>query len=204
MSNFFDDLEQEATRQKEQVDTSVLAPLLEQLDGYTAPEIPFDVEPTVEYLEKTLGKYPSIATLEAVVKVFKARMDEAKQKVYEILTDLGLSEATTASGKRVKIVEHVSPKILEETSFYTWLNENGYGDMVKTALDFGKGEFSSKVRQALDNAGAVYVEKQAVHPQTLKAWVKRQLDAENTTGLQQLPDESILKVTRFKTAEVKK
>ena len=66
-------------------------------------------------------------------------------------------------------------------SAYKWLRDNGYGDLIKNeiAVPFGRGEDerANDLLKTLVNNGYEPNQKTVVHPQTLKAFVKEQLES---------------------------
>ena len=62
-----------------------------------------------------------------------------------------------------------------------WLRDNGHEDLIKNTIsvNFGRGEdeSASKLREALNNEGSSYTDKTGVHSQTLKAFVREQVES---------------------------
>lgn len=69
----------------------------------------------------------------------------------------------------------------KESEAFSWLHENGHGDLVKTVVSasFGMGERedAEKVEKAISKLGIDYNSKLSVHPATLKSFVKTELEA---------------------------
>lgn len=76
-----------------------------------------------------------------------------------------------------------SAKIPEdkEIEAFTWLHDQGHGDIVKTqitvALGMGERELAEQVEHAIADAGADYSSKLSVHPATLKSFVKSEVES---------------------------
>lgn len=97
------------------------------------------------------------------------------------MEELGLKKITLSSGEVISTKLEVYASISEAMKgpAYKWLDDNGFGGLIKTEV---KAEFG---REELEEAKALLAElegqqydcgiKQAVAPQTLKAWLKEQL-----------------------------
>lgn len=104
------------------------------------------------------------------------------------LKNLGIKEITLASGAKISLIDVISASITEENreAAHDWLRTNGHGDIIKNnvTLSFGKGEDEIAKKLvlhliALRDKGETRFgdlqQKEAVHPSTLKAFVKGQL-----------------------------
>jgi hypothetical protein len=64
---------------------------------------------------------------------------------------------------------------------FQWFETNGHGDLVKSVIEivFGMQEFEKRLRvmKLLDDNGIEYWNNESVHHMTLKAFVKRELQA---------------------------
>ena len=122
-----------------------------------------------------------VAELEDTLKEKK----EAARKLSEediplFLAEKGLSSITLDNGTEVKVSEEVRPgvKVADRPYVYSWLRDNGYGDIIKNnvSVSFGMGEDSQaiKLKAAIQDLGMVGSEKEDVHYQTMKAFVTEQ------------------------------
>lgn len=63
---------------------------------------------------------------------------------------------------------------------HAWLRDHGHADLIKHTLKaaFGKGEeeLALAVRRAMEKEGALVQDQEAVHPQTLKAFLREQIE----------------------------
>lgn len=90
-----------------------------------------------------------------------------------------------SDGSSVEVVEDIQSSITKEKEgeAFAWLRTNGHGDLIKNQIkvDFGRGEdnMAGLIREKIDELGLSASEKQAVHPQTLKAFVREQINAGN-------------------------
>jgi hypothetical protein len=99
-----------------------------------------------------------------------------------LLAEHGLSELRMADGSKVTVSTVISASISRERSndAHGWLRDKGFGDLIKNtvAVTFGKGEddkAQTLVRE-LDGNGFNVDQKEGVHPSTLKAFCKEQIE----------------------------
>jgi hypothetical protein len=63
---------------------------------------------------------------------------------------------------------------------HEWLRDNGFGDLIKNtvSVNFGKGEDdkAGELIKGLEDSGYNVDQKEAVHPSTLKAFCKEQIE----------------------------
>ena len=104
----------------------------------------------------------------------------SEEDIPQFLAEKGLSSITLDNGTEVKITEEVRPgvKVANRPYVYSWLRDNGYGDLIKSnvSVSFGMGEDSQaiKLKAAIQDLGMVSNEKEDVHYQTMKAFVTEQ------------------------------
>jgi len=104
----------------------------------------------------------------------------SEEDIPQFLAEKGLSSLTLDNGTQVKITEEVRPgvKVADRPYVYSWLRDNGYGDLIKNnvSVSFGMGEDSQaiKLKAAIQDLGMVGSEKEDVHYQTMKAFVTEQ------------------------------
>lgn len=106
----------------------------------------------------------------------------------DMLKALGIKDFTLLSGAKISLYDIISASITDDNRepAHEWLREHGHGDIIKNnlTLSFGKGEddFAKKItedllqmrRDGLIKFGDL-VQKEDVHPQTLKAFVKTKI-----------------------------
>lgn len=98
------------------------------------------------------------------------------------LAEHGLTELKMADGSKVTVSSFVTASITREKSdaAHQWLRERGFGDLIKNtvSVNFGKGEDEKAVElvDTLSNMGLDADQKEAVHPSTLKAFIKEQVE----------------------------
>jgi hypothetical protein len=146
--------------------------------------------PTVR--ERLEAMVSALRFAQAAYTAAQLAAEEAKAEVRRIETEslpdlmqeFGLKEARMSDGTLLTVSEDVDAAVTEErmAAALAWLTPRGYDGIVKTKLsvDFGRGE-----REAAEAAARVLSEecslhadlKLAVHPQTLKAFVRERLAA---------------------------
>jgi hypothetical protein len=115
----------------------------------------------------------------------KAQLDLAHvsgEALPAALAEHGLTELKMADGSKVTVATVISANISKERSeaAHEWLRDNGFGDLIKNtvAVNFGKGEDDKAVElvKELEGEGFAVDQKEAVHPSTLKAFCKEQIE----------------------------
>lgn len=152
-----------------------------------------------EELSASLAQMPpdeglrQVADLVAEYQAWSAQeerlLDEAKEAgkrkryygekaIPEAMAALGLSGVTLDTGQKVFVEPMVYIDIREENrpAAYRWMEENGYGELIKTEVfaQFGRGDrnLAQAAIETLQEAGFAPECKESVHPQTLRAWAK--------------------------------
>jgi len=101
----------------------------------------------------------------------------------EAMAALGMESLKLSDGTKVDITTFYSARIPEGRSdeAFNWLRENNFGSLIKRDITckFGKGEekAAEELVMRLDALGYAFNDKTSVHPQTLKAFVKEQMEA---------------------------
>lgn len=120
--------------------------------------------------------------LEAKLKIAKADvLRTEREDLPALMEEVGLKEVTLEDGSVIKIVGDVSAGITAKTktAALDWLLKNNFGGLIKTniAVSFGRGE-RDEAEKARDDLTGKYSDvalSEAVHPATLKSFVKEQL-----------------------------
>lgn len=124
------------------------------------------------------------------VESLEKRLKDAKDKARRIteidipekMMTLGISQLRLDSGEVVSIDTFYSCSIPESAKVgaYTWLEENGYGALIKGEFKIstkkGETELKKKAIEVLNEAGLPYTFKESVHPMTLKSFVREYMD----------------------------
>ncbi|MEN8703163.1 MAG: hypothetical protein ABF286_03280 [Polaribacter sp.] len=128
--------------------------------------------------------------VEDTEKLLKEQQEESRRLSEEVVPTLmqqaGVSKLTLDDGTSVEVSPYYYAKIQEakKEEAFRWLRENNYGDLIKNNLSvsFGKGEDSNavKLKTELESKGLVVDQKQDVHWQTLRGFVKEQIEKNKT------------------------
>lgn len=116
-------------------------------------------------------------------KAKAARLRTEREDLPMLMEELGLSELTLDSGERITLKEDVFANITEvrAAAAMRWLTENNFSGIIKTQLkvDFARAEYDEALTalNLLKEEGYQPELKEGVHPQTLKAFVREQLEA---------------------------
>ena len=141
---------------------------------------------------KTLSdKVIELKNLEDEVKNAEESLSKLKEKtryisqieVPKMMEEMHVTKLKLKDGEIIEIKKiygaSISPDNQEKA--FTWLRNNGLGDIIKNdiTVTFGRGEDNKAATYAVLARGQGYepVQKIGVHPQTLKAVVRERLEA---------------------------
>jgi hypothetical protein len=153
------------------------------------------------YARETSGGAPAdltrlaeLAEKQAAAELAVKRAEDALQKAQdelrkiaegelpELMDSLGLEEFRTATGLKIEVKEMIRASIPKprEAEAFAWLRANNHDALIKRSLvvSFGKGEDdeANTLGTQLTEEGYSFDDKQAVHAQTLSAFVREQLE----------------------------
>ena len=141
---------------------------------------------------KTLSdKVIELKNLEDEIKNAEESVSKLKEKAktlseYELpkmMEEMHITKLKLKDGESVEIKKVYSGSILPENQegAFTWLRENGLGDIIKNdiTVTFGRGEDNkaSEYATLAQGQGFEPVQKVGVHPMTLKAVVRERLES---------------------------
>ena len=119
-----------------------------------------------------------------------AVLKEAARKLSEeiipgILLGCGIETIKLDNGMKVSVSKFYSAKIPDERKdeAFKFLEDSGNDSIIKSEVDmtFGKGEeereLEKKAVALLTESGIPFEQKRGIHPQTLKAFVKEQIES---------------------------
>ena len=128
--------------------------------------------------------------VETIQKSLKEAEEESRRLSEEVIPTLmqqaGVSSIKLDNGTSVEVSPYYYAKISEDrkAEAFQWLRENNHGDLIKNnvSVSFGKGEDSNAVnlKSELEAKGLVVDQKQDVHWQTLRGFVKEQIEKNKT------------------------
>ena len=96
--------------------------------------------------------------------------------------EMGMSEVKMENGDKITVKPfyrgHISKT--NKDSAYKWLREHNHGDLIKNEvkITFGKGEDANaaQVKEDLNNKGYSFTDREAIHPQSLSAFIREQTE----------------------------
>lgn len=106
------------------------------------------------------------------------------------MQELGIESLTLDTGQKLSIKQEVYASIPESSraDAYQWLNDNGFGGLIKVEVTtmFAKGEAekAAELYEELRDKGLQSEFFENVHAQTLKAFLKEQINAGNPVPLE--------------------
>lgn len=143
-----------------------------------------DLSQLAEYAELQLSLEGQIEAAEARLKELKdSHYKVSEQMIPEKMTACGMSEFKLTNGRKITVKKFYSASITDENrkAAFDWLNENDFMDIVKhniaIPLARGEDEKCTAITESLTQMGVAYIDEQKIHPQTLKAFVKEQVES---------------------------
>lgn len=105
------------------------------------------------------------------------------REIPDAMREIGVEQFLTSTGLNVSLKKFYGASISSEHEIeaFRWLRQQGHGSLIKVQLDarFDKGK-EGAAREAVklvEGLASSLVVKESVHPTTLKAFVKEQLEA---------------------------
>lgn len=106
----------------------------------------------------------------------------SEEHIPNLFLELGLSAFKLEDGSEVVVKPYYNATITEEhqVEAFAWLRGHNLDDIIKHEVKviFGKGEDEAcgELKKTLADLNVNYVDKESVHPQTLKALVKERVE----------------------------
>ena len=142
-----------------------------------------DLKAVADLVRQQLVLERRIEDLEDELKRTQQNLAKISQEILpEALAEHGLSELKMEDGSKITVSQFIQAHISKEKQdeAFGWLRDHDFDDLIKNvvSLEFGKGEddHARDVMEALTNRGYWPQNKQSVHPSTLKAFVKEQVE----------------------------
>ena len=133
---------------------------------------------------KLQAKETDLKAAEEQVKKLKKEVDHLSGEVIPtMMQEMNLSTLKLADGSAVEVkpVYGASIPVAKKEEAYTWLRENGLGDLIKNeiAVAFGRNEDNKAMAYATLAQGQGYepIQKLKVEPMTLKALVRERVES---------------------------
>lgn len=134
-----------------------------------------------------LSQNKKVDEAEQVLKDAKAEQTRLSEEVIPaLMSEAGVSRLDLSDGSVVKVSPYYYAKIPEDkkADAFEWLRKNNFGDLVKhnISVAFSKGEDSEavKLKAELESKGLHVDQKEDVHWQTLRGFVREQIEKNNT------------------------
>ena len=131
---------------------------------------------------KLLETQKKISTVEEELKKLKeVETTLSEQTIPNLMQQAGISMLKLADGSSVEVKPFYSARIPASKSeeAFTWLRENGHGDMIKNqvSLEFGmrQDNEAKALVEELKQKGLAVQQKTSVHPSTLRGFVREQI-----------------------------
>tara|TARA_R110000751_G_scaffold254326_1_gene353784 strand:+ start:1160 stop:1732 length:573 start_codon:yes stop_codon:yes gene_type:complete len=135
---------------------------------------------------KLLNLEGAIGNMEEKLQRLKEKQRELSEQIIpDKLGQLGVTNLKLNDGSQISAETFYRARISADKVFdaHAWLRDNGHGDIIKNilTLTFGQGEdaMAKELVDQLVSQGHIPQEKEAVHPSTLRAFVKEQIESGN-------------------------
>lgn len=108
--------------------------------------------------------------------------DISTKQLPDKLAEAGLSEIKLTNGAKITVKPFYEGNIKKdrEEAAFSWLRNNGHGDIIKNEikLAFGKKEDgrAQRLREYLQSHGMDFTQKESVHYQTMRAFIREQVE----------------------------
>jgi len=134
-----------------------------------------------ETVNRLLDQQKLIIQMEEQLKEAKALERGINQgEIPALMASLGF-DSVTVDGRKINVKDSVQCSIpaAERPNAFSWMDKNGHGSLIKTALSakFNRGESdaSYNAQKTLEAIGIIADLAESVHSGTLKAWAREEL-----------------------------
>ena len=131
---------------------------------------------------KLLETQKQMSTLEEELKKLSdVERTLSEQTIPNLMQQAGISQMKLTDGTSVEVKPSYSARIpaSKTEEAFTWLRENGHGDMIKNqvTMEFGMNQDNEakSVIEDLKQKGLPVQQKTTVHPSTLRGFVREQI-----------------------------
>tara|TARA_R110002074_G_scaffold101330_1_gene218780 strand:+ start:495 stop:1091 length:597 start_codon:yes stop_codon:yes gene_type:complete len=161
-------------------------------EGLTGPQnLPDDSINSISKLaERIIESQNRISRIEEALKTDKVELRKlTDEELPAAMAEVNMKKFETDSGYSVAIkkIYVTNIKVEDRPEAFAWLRDNGHGDLIKNivSINFGKGEDEVASRfKALAEEENIPVETDTkIHPMTLRAWGKEQIEKGNREAL---------------------
>lgn len=165
---------------------------------------PKELPEITKLAEKQHKLQKEVTSLEDGLKSKEAELKQVQEyQLPDAMANAGLSTYGTETGIKVKIEDKVqaSLKVENRPAGFAWLEDNGYGHLIKTkvVINFDRGELedANDLVADLRKEGHVANIERKVEPMTLMSFIKEQLELGRDIPLE------IFSVYKHRSAKVK-
>jgi hypothetical protein len=134
--------------------------------------------------EELIDKEEQVKEAEARLKILKEQSrDLAERQLPDAMAEVGMAKFVLTDGSEVTVKPYYSAKIGEDKrdECFNWLQDHGHEALIKdeVSVTFNKGEHerAEEFKTQLEQQGIEYNGKMGVHPQTLTAFVREQVES---------------------------
>lgn len=150
-----------------------------------------DLKSLTSLVEEKLRLDIEIAELDETIKKKNKQLRKIEESdIPEIMNKAGIEKFTTSGGTEVSIKESIRASLTEATKekAFEWLKNNGHGAIIKTSFLINIGPDQEKEFEKLKALKALSKfpdkkEKGEIHHQTLKAFIKREMEKDKSFPL---------------------
>ena len=142
-----------------------------------------DVKSISDKCNELKNLHKQIEDKDKEISELKKKAKEYEERtIPDMMQEAGVSKLELADGTKVEVKPFYAAKIPESRNdeAFSWLRDNGHGDMIKNVLtaniDKGQDNQVSELVRICEQLGFAYTQKQKVEPMTLKAFVKEQVE----------------------------
>ena len=172
--------------------------------------------PTDDQLKVISGLIKRQIEIEDWLEKAAGRMMEASANLAKIQNDLlpeamlaaGVSDFTDAAGYKIKVKQDVKAGITEANQqwCFDWLRKSGNGAIIRNEfkISYGVGdeELATKLVETLKEQEQEFNQKQYVHPRTLPAFCRTELENEDNPPTEEW--EKRFGIFRYKVAKIER
>jgi hypothetical protein len=158
-----------------------LSSLFEE-DSMKTPDFS-DMDKLGQLINKQLQLEQDITEIEMTLSEHRAQLRRiAEEEIPNMFQQLGIQEFKLQDGSKVTVKPYYAASISaeNEVAAFDWLREHNLDDVIKhnIVIAFGRGEDQkcTELKDELTKLNVNYIEKANVHPQTLKALVREQIE----------------------------
>lgn len=180
--------------------------------GVTMPKSE-DLNTLARFADEITDLEAEIERLEGELAEKQKRLNDVQRKhLPDMMTGLRMTSFALTDGSSIEVVAGYDAHISAERALgaHKWLRDNGHGDIIKNtfSIQLGRGddEKAAELIKLLGEKGIGFERKEAVHPMTLKGFVREQIEAQAPLDREALGvhEYSVAKVKRPKPKKVKK